>query len=49
VHQVSTVLGDILLKGGHRRRRFGLDHSHLSEYQYETTYHARFSTPWLII
>jgi len=42
VYEVSTVLGDKPLKGGHCRRRFGLEHSHLSEYQYETTYACRF-------
>jgi hypothetical protein len=41
VHEVSTILGDTLLNGGHRRRRFGLDHSHLSEYRYQTTYGCR--------
>jgi len=41
VHEVSTVLGDTLLKGGHRWRRFSLEHSHFSEYQYQATYACR--------
>jgi hypothetical protein len=32
----------MLLNGGQRRRRLGLEHSHLSKYQYETTYTRTF-------